>query len=807
MLRPPLLLAAAHLLALSACAAAAPGRIPAPPERPLQPFVSEQEWTEYRAWQRQESEQLQRQAPPPPMIIEHPSYYPPMPRTPEGPVQSSGWSVPEPAASSAPAAPATSAASSAPAVSAASAAPTAPATSATSATSAVSATSTAPAAPAAPTFVQPAEETDPGPLARVHGDFLVMVHRGRLVTVRIGAGALEPVSVVDAFNADIQTLFAEYDEMLISGDRVVLVNLESVTSGGVTLGVFHMAANGTLTHRASYTMASAGGHSNDRRMHASRLVGDQLVFYSALLPDHYELRESSYNDFPRINRVQPGRYTRVEPEAPTRVYRPARGSSGGNLHTVTSCALAGDDLRCRSTALYGPRARPFYLSGTAVYLWTHQQDRYWEENAETRHVLYRLPFDGSAPTALAVAGQPANAFSLHESADGHVNVLVRKDRSGAATWGTEGGLALLRVPLAQLGDGGSAATAAQYRPLPWDARGPLQTRFAGDWLVYGSGDFTAATAAQGRDSSTAYAVHVAGGEVAQIALQHSADRIEPLGAGAVILGGKGPDLHVTTLRLDAAGAAAAAHHRIPKPREGLRIARGVFAGDIGDGGSVLALPMQEPARPGAPFPTLGSARITLLRDDGSHLEPLGEVESGEADQDDGCLADCGPWFGNVRPVFAGGRILALMGYELVEASVAGGRLREVRRVAFTPRAPIETLAGDWEFTERLGPEVGPYRCRNAGTLRLDRDGRAIALRYRQTGECTVNGVTRSTDGEGSGTGTIGDNRFTLTVNGCSYRARMRSADAFIANVTCPVAEPGSARWDVEGHLEARRVRP
>jgi hypothetical protein len=63
--------------------------------------------------------------------------------------------------------------------------------------------------------------------------------------------------------------------------------------------------------------------------------------------------------------------------------------------------------------------------------------------------------------------------------------------------------------------------------------------------------------------------------------------------------------------------------------------------------------------------------------------------------------------------------------------------------------------------------VGPYRCRNAGTLRLDRNGQSIAMRYRQTGECTVNGVPRPTDGEGSGTGTVSGNRFTLTVNGCS----------------------------------------
>lgn len=743
MLRPPLLLAAAHLLALSACATA-------PRERPLQPFESEQEWTEYQAWQRREGERLRRQAPPPHVIIEPPTLPPSLPREPEVPVQTSLSPVPVRAAT---------------------------------------------------TTVQPAAEADPGPLAQVHGDYLILLHRGRLFTVRIGGGALEPVSVVDAFGPYTDPLFVRYDEMLVSGDRVVLVSLGSVSSGDAQLDVFQLAPDGTVARRATYVMTSAGEHFNGQRRHASRLVGDRLVFYSALSPHHYQRQASSYDDFPRISG---GRSTRVERSVPTRVYRPAAGSTGGDMHTVTSCTLAGEDLRCRSTALYGPSARFFYLSGTAVYLWTRHTDRYWDEDAVPRHVLYRLPFDGSAPSALGVAGRPVDAFSFHESADGHIDVLVRKDASGAGIWGAERRLALLRVPLAQLGDGSRAAGAAQYRPLPEGVGGQLRARFVGDWLVYGSGAFTA-MGQPGPDRSTAYAVHVAGGEAAQIALPHSIDRIEPMGAGAVILGGKGPDLHVTTLRLDSAGAVAAAHHRIPGPAEGWRLARGAFTGDAG--GGVLALPMQEPARPGAPFPIVGSARIALLRDEGSRLEPLGEVAAGEPDRDDGCLAECGPWFGNARPLFAGGRILALMGYELVEARVADGRLRVVRRVEFTPLAPIETLAGDWEFTERLGPEVGPYRCRNRGTLWLDRDGQALTLRYRQTGECTVNGVTTPSDGEGSGTGTVSGNQFTLSVNGCTYHGRMRSADAFTTFVTCPVTEPGSARWNVEGSLEARRAQP
>lgn len=271
MLRPPLLLSAAHLLALTACATT-------PRERPLQPFESEQEWAEYEAWRRREGERLSRQAPPPQPIIELPSYYdPPPPRVPGG----------QPPPSAAPAVPVS-------------------------------------------TGVQPAAEADPGPLVRVHGDYLVVLHRGRLFSVRIGGGALEPVSVVDAFDPDADPLFSDYDDLFVTGDRVVVVSLES-SLGGVRLGVFRLAPDGALTYRATYSMASAGEDFNGIRRHASRLMGDRLVFYSGLALHYHNREASSFNDFPSIRRW--GHSARMAPVAPTRIHRPAAGDPGGTMHT------------------------------------------------------------------------------------------------------------------------------------------------------------------------------------------------------------------------------------------------------------------------------------------------------------------------------------------------------------------------------------------------------------------------------------------------------------------------------------------
>ena len=69
-------------------------------------------------------------------------------------------------------------------------------------------------------------------------------------------------------------------------------------------------------------------------------------------------------------------------------------------------------------------------------------------------------------------------------------------------------------------------------------------------------------------------------------------------------------------------------------------------------------------------------------------------------RDDGCKASCVDWYGNARPIFLGDRVLALMGYEIVEGRLQAGGWRfdeptgapapeqivERRRVSFAPNA-------------------------------------------------------------------------------------------------------------------------
>jgi hypothetical protein len=43
---------------------------------------------------------------------------------------------------------------------------------------------------------------------------------------------------------------------------------------------------------------------------------------------------------------------------------------------------------------------------------------------------------------------------------------------------------------------------------------------------------------------------------------------------------------------------------------------------------------------------------------------------------------CVDWYGNARPLFVGGRVFALLGYELVEGVFKEGRIQELRRMDF-----------------------------------------------------------------------------------------------------------------------------
>jgi hypothetical protein len=531
---------------------------------------------------------------------------------------------------------------------------------------------------------------DEGGIVKLHGDHLVILRRGRLFTVAIGGEDLKPIATVDAFGPGIDPQYAWYDELLVSGNRVVVVGY-SYERGGTELGVFEIDAAGGLRHRGTYQLRSNDYYSS--RNYASRLIGSRLVYYTPLyLP--YGLDEP-LSVLPSMRRWNPragggadsGRFERII--TPQRVYHPAGWSASGGsevaLHTVTVCDLAAVELTCEATVVIGPAGRVFYVAPEAVYVWMSDWSRYPRHDVGTA-ILCRMPLDGSAPSALGATGSPVDQFSFLESEDGYVNVLVRSDAWGDAMWAPEwaaGNASLLRVPLGAFGDGSQAAPAKLYRRLPTETGGTFHNRFVGDFLLYGNGRGWGWPTA---DGSILYAVPWKGGAVKRIVLPHGTDRIEPMGRDAVVVGADERDLHFTGIRLDGTPEVAQ-RYTLRQASQGELRSHGFFYKPDGDHSGVLGLPVRGPGRPGYEHLFDGSASILFLRNQDSRFDPLGTIEADvEGARDDACKASCVDWYGNARPLFIRGRIFALLGYELVEGSIRQGEIVAVRRVSFAPPA-------------------------------------------------------------------------------------------------------------------------
>ena len=526
---------------------------------------------------------------------------------------------------------------------------------------------------------------DEGGIVKLHGDHLVVLRRGRLFTVAIGDGALKPISAVDAFAPDIDPRSTWYDEMLVSADTIAVIGY-SYERGGTEVGLFNIDRTGNLSYRSTYHLRSNDYYSS--RNYASRLIGSKLIFYTPL----YMYPESTdpFAQFPAVRKwhkgATAGEFQRIV--SATRVYRPEGqidANSGLALHTVTICDLAQGDFKCDATAVLGPPGHVFYVSPESVYVWTTNWSWY-NQQASQKSTVFRMPLDGSGPSALGVAGSPVDQFSFLESEDKHLNVLVRSNARGDWMWNAEaaaGDVALLRVPLSSFNDGTDSASSWDYHRLPKPKGYTFQNRFVGRYLLYGTGSGWGAP--QNRNQSSLYAVRYADGDMDEVSLTHGVDRIEALGSDAVVVGTDGKDLHFSSIRLGESAQLADEYIRKGASQGELR-SHGFFYKPDGPDSGVLGLPVSVPGRSGYKHLFEGSAAILFLRNKSLHFEEVGELGAqSEKAVDDGCRASCVDWYGNSRPLFVRGRVLALLGYEIVEGSLKDGRMQETRRVNYAPQ--------------------------------------------------------------------------------------------------------------------------
>jgi hypothetical protein len=533
---------------------------------------------------------------------------------------------------------------------------------------------------------------DEGGIVKLHGDHLVVLRRGRLFTVAIGDNSLKPISTVDAFGPDIDPRYTWYDEMLVSTDTVAVIGY-SYERGGTEVGLFRIDRAGNLAYRSTYHLRSNDYYSS--RNYASRLIGSKLIFYTPLYLNPYA--SDPFDSFPAVRKWHKGatatEFQRIV--SSTRVYVPESkltASYGLALHTVTVCDLANDDFKCEATGVLGAPGRVFYVSPESVYVWTADWPGFGQRGGQ-HSMLYRMPLDGSGPSAIGVSGSPVDQFSFLESEDKQLNVLVRNDSSGDGMWGAEyaaGDVALMRVPLSLFNDGSQSASSWSYHPLPKPAGYTFQNRFVGNYLLYGTGSGWGAP--QNNKQSNLYAVRFTDGDTTELQVNHGVDRIEALGSDAIVVGTDGNDLHFSAIRLGDAPQVADEYIRKDASQGELR-SQGFFYKPEEAESGVLGLPISIPGRSGYRHLFEGSAAILFLRNQSLRFEEVGELRAqSEKAVDDSCRASCVDWYGNSRPIFVRGRVLALLGYEIVEGDLQDGRLRETRRINYAPqRATVTRL--------------------------------------------------------------------------------------------------------------------
>lgn len=529
---------------------------------------------------------------------------------------------------------------------------------------------------------------DEGDIVKLHGNTLVVLRRGRLFTVSLADGGMRPVDSINAYPPGVDASDDWYDEMLISGDRVVVIGY-SYQRGGTEINRFHIDNRGHLQFQDAYQMRSNDYYSS--RNYASRLIGHELILYS---PRYLPYGDADRTDAlpalrrwtgteSKFQRIGTAREVYLPPDLPY--------DQIDTVHTVTFCDVAATILVCKATSVFGPDGRTFFVSNRAVYVWIVPSWDQSRSRARATGLLYRLPLDGRAPSAIGVRGAPEDQFSFRED-DSILNVLVRSQGGGDAMWSpefSEGTVSLLRVPIMLFGDGMSEAGRARYRnlPSPSDVHYyAFHNRFIGNYVLYGSGT---SWGAPHDYSATLVTARVDGGTVTQLVLPHGVDRIEAMGRDAVVVGSDSHNVYFSSVILDATpqigdryvlNGAAQAETR----------SHGFFFNPDATGGNrdgVLGLPVSRPATAGYRQLFDTSAAIVFLRRSEGRFSPLGELAAhSEGVVDDNCVASCVDWYGNARPIFTGGRTIALMGYELVEGLLTRSTIAESGRVSFAPAA-------------------------------------------------------------------------------------------------------------------------
>ncbi len=530
---------------------------------------------------------------------------------------------------------------------------------------------------------------DEGDIVKAYNDYLVILRRGKIFTVKLeddSTQTLETVSVTNAYPEGF-TQGTWYDEMLIYNDTIIVIGYTYYLNA-TEIGIFDISENGIVTHKASYFIDSNDYYSS--RNYTSRLVEEKLIFYMPYYLYSYDYETDSRNiSFPKVHKwINEDNITEGKDILDkTDIYKPLQDTLYPTLHTVVECDLSSSNFVSSARAIIGPYSRSYYVSPNAVYIWVAEGDYYTDEDSDrdyTDAYVYRLSLSEDTAHTARAAGTPIDQFSFKEK-DGYLNVLLREEGSGDAMWNSEftsGQLAFMRTSLENFSNEANVIPASNFTILPEPEGYTLQNKYVGDYLIYGTGSNWYGTESE----QTAYIKNITDkSETSEVALSHSVDRIEALGLDSVIIGTNGNDLQASSISLEKESKIKSTF-TIKNAVQGELRSHGFYYKSGSNDTGIIGLPIRKETESYEHLFNESAEIIYLYVDSSLNLSDMGSLEANPPrEENDNCEVSCVDWYGNSRPIFYNERIFALMGYEIVEGSVDNQKISEINRLNYSRR--------------------------------------------------------------------------------------------------------------------------
>lgn len=522
---------------------------------------------------------------------------------------------------------------------------------------------------------------DEGDIVKKLGDRLFVLRYGRLHVIDIATEGradlrLRSTHVLSTDPDDDSKTW--YDEILAVGDQLILLGF-NWQEGMAELSLFHVQTDGVLSAGPRYGLRT--GDYFDGGNYGVRLAGEHLLL--TLTNDVY----GGGNEWPVWQRLDSPNAAWSPLISPQSIYLPLSIEQYPTLSTVLRCPLdelAEGAMDCEAQGFVGSDTTQFYASSKAAYLSMESWDLQayldasfypsgfkWDPSrigdVEYLHTLiFRVPFDGSAPGVVRIRGGVGDQFAFMESGQ---HLFVTTDAPLASG---QREVSLWQLPLSAFGaverEFDMALTSFELE------NAHRVIRFSPDALWVGAN-----SAALDQDEvplapSTLIRQPLSGNEAQRILLPQSADRIEPINGYVFVSGLDASNVWRVSVVADRPLVKSALSTQAMPGLLPSEDRSHAFSAAPRSSGWLMGMP----AYSGNAYEIDDAISDLVLFDfDGANLRSRGVVDM---QRKVSCDQECYAWYGDARVFFVGERVFALSNGWLKELRVDGSAVEVVRDV-------------------------------------------------------------------------------------------------------------------------------